>query len=115
MRGAGLLPFDHITGDTPHPGGAESDGWRKRVHGSTDPKEIAHVHVREIGSPAWRFALLFRDWLVHDTSEREGTRRRSAASLASTTSAYAEAKEPWFAEAFTRAQAWAAATNWTPR
>jgi dephospho-CoA kinase len=117
MRGAGLVPFDDITGDTPHPTGADADGWRKRVHGSTDPKEIAHVHVRETGSPAWRFTLLFRDWLVHEASEREGyaAEKRRLLGLHDTTSAYAEAKEPWFAEAFTRAHAWAAATNWTPR
>jgi dephospho-CoA kinase len=117
MRAAGLLPFDHITGDTPHPSGAEPDGWRKRVYGSTDPKEIAHVHVRENDSPAWRFALLFRDWLVHDPSERDrySAEKRRLVGLHDTTSAYAEAKEPWFAEAFARAQAWAAETNWTPR
>ncbi|HKX65842.1 MAG TPA: dephospho-CoA kinase [Intrasporangium sp.] len=117
MRVAGLLPFDHITGDTPHPDGADGDGWRKRVYGSTDPKEIAHVHVRENGSPAWRFALLFRDWLVHEASERElyATEKRRLLGLHDTTSAYVDAKEPWFAAAFTRAHAWAAATNWTPR
>ena len=95
MRGAGLVPFDDITEDTPHPG-ADADGWRKRVHGSTDPKEIAHVHVRETDSPAWRFTLLFSDWLVHEASEREGyaAEKRRLVGLHDTTSAYAEAKEP---------------------
>ena len=78
MRGAGLLRFDHLDADTPHPSGADPDGWRKRVFGSTDPGEIAHVHVREAGSPAWRFALLFRDWLSHVAGRARGLRRREA-------------------------------------
>ena len=117
MRRAGLLPYEHITGDPPHPSGADADGWRKRMYGSTDPREIAHVHVRENGSPAWRFALLFRDWLVHDASEREryAAEKRRLLNLHNSTSAYVGAKESWFAEAFSRAHAWAAATSWTPR
>jgi dephospho-CoA kinase len=117
MRGAGLLRFDHLNADTPHPGGADPDGWQKRVFGSTDPGEIAHVHVREAGSAAWRFALLFRDWLVHDASEREryAAEKHRLLGLHDTTTAYAAAKEPWFTDAFNRAQAWAAATDWTPR
>jgi dephospho-CoA kinase len=117
MRGAGLLRFDHLTADTPHPSGADPDGWKKRVFGSTDPGEIAHVHVREAGSPAWRFALLFRDWLSHVAEEREGyaAEKRRLLDLHDTTTAYAEAKEPWFTEAFPRAQGWAAETDWTPR
>jgi dephospho-CoA kinase len=117
MRGAGLLRFDHLNADTPHPGGADPDGWQKRVFGSTDPGEIAHVHVREAGSAAWRFDLLFRDWLVHDASEREryAAEKHRLLGLHDTTTAYAEAKEPWFTDAFNRAQAWATATDWTPR
>jgi dephospho-CoA kinase len=117
MRSAGLLVFDHLNADTPHPSGAEADGWRKRVFGSTDPGEIAHVHVREAGSPAWRFALLFRDWLTHVAEERDGyaAEKRRLLDLHDTTTAYADAKEPWFTEGFARAQAWAAQTDWTPR
>ena len=85
-----------------------------RVHGPEGDRARARPGD---GSPAWRFALLFRDWLVHEASERDGTaaEKRRLLGLHDTTSAYAEAKEPWFAEAFARAQAWAAATNWTPR
>ncbi len=117
MRGAGLLRFDDLNADTPHPSGADPDGWKKRVFGSTDPGEIAHVHVREAGSPAWRFTLLFRDWLSHVAEEREGyaAEKRRLLDLHDTTTAYAEAKEPWFTEAFPRAQGWAAETDWTPR
>jgi dephospho-CoA kinase len=90
--------------------------WPKRFHGSADPGRPVHVHVREVGSPGWRWALLFRDWLRADATAREeyaGLKRTLAADGPST-AAYAEAKEPWFAQVSPRAEAWAARTGWTP-
>ncbi len=43
--------------------GKDGSVWPKRFHGSCDPGRIAHVHVREVGSPGWVWALMFRDWL----------------------------------------------------
>jgi dephospho-CoA kinase len=44
--------------------------WPKRFHGGCDPARVVHVHVREVGSPGWRWALLFRDWLREDADAR---------------------------------------------
>ena len=90
--------------------------WPKRFHTSADPGRMVHLHVREVGSPGWRWALLFRDWL-----RAEGPARADYAALKERAVAehprweeYAEAKEPWFAEIDGRAQAWADATGWAP-
>jgi dephospho-CoA kinase len=70
-------------------------------------------------APNWRWALLVRDWLRADAGARAeylAVKRELAARFAAdlTTAAYAEAKEPWFAAAAPRAEAWAASTGWRP-
>ena len=96
----------------------DKDGttWPKRFHGSCDPGRVAHVHVREVGSPGWEWALRFRDWLRADAAERAGyaTMKTELATRVATTEAYAVAKEPWFDAADDRARAWAARTGWAP-
>jgi dephospho-CoA kinase len=91
--------------------------WPKRMHGNADPARVTHVHVREVGSPGWRWALLFRDWLRHDAraaAEYAAEKQRIATTGASTTD-YAEAKEPWFAAVADRAEQWADQTGWEPQ
>ena len=103
----GSIREDRSTDGTPRP---------KRVHGSCDPGRVAHVHVREVGSTGWELALLFRDWLRADAAARDeyaAVKQDLAARLATTTE-YAEAKEPWFDDAWPRARAWAARTGWVP-
>lgn len=105
--------------DTPHPEvDPDPESWRKRVHVAADPGRWANVHLRVAGSPGWRYALLFRDWLRADSRAREEYQQlklRLAHEYAGCTiSEYAEAKEPWFAAARQRAEAWAAHTGWTP-
>lgn len=88
----------------------------KRLHGSGDPGRVAHIHLRESGSPGWRWALLFRDWLRAEpaaAAEYAAEKRRIAAAVTTTTD-YTEAKEPWFAAVADRAEAWAAETRWSP-
>lgn len=90
--------------------------WPKRFHGSCDPSRVVHLHVREVGSPGWEFALLFCDWLRAEPAERDAYARLKTGLAARLTSTeeYAEAKEPWFDEAWVRARAWAASTGWAP-
>lgn len=95
----------------------DPDGtWPKRMVGTADPGRVVHCHVRADDSPAWRLALLFRDWLRAEPAELEGYSALKAelAETGLSTSDYTEAKEPWFATAFPRAEAWARATGWTP-
>ena len=83
--------------------------WGKRFYGGCDPAQVVHVHIRELGSPGWRFALLFRDWLVHVPAEREAyaAEKRRLLAIDDDTDAYVAAKEPWFDDAWRRAQEWA--------
>ncbi|HET7398434.1 MAG TPA: dephospho-CoA kinase [Intrasporangium sp.] len=116
LRRAGYVRVREITRDTPHPEGADAGGWVKRFYGGCDPGNLVHVHVRERGSAGWRFALLFRDWLIARPDEREAyaAEKRRLLALDPRTSAYVEGKEPWFSGAYERASAWARETGWTP-
>jgi dephospho-CoA kinase len=91
--------------------------WHKRVHASADPGRPTNVHLRVYGWPGQQFALLFRDWLIADAEVRAeylDLKRSAAAEGYATTGEYAEAKEPWLADAYRRAWAWADATGWRP-
>ena len=100
--------------DTVHPPAPDPSSWGKRFHGSADPGRIVHLHVREVDGPGWRYALLFRDWLRAEADERDAyaEHKRQLAQSVTTTTEYADAKEPWFVEAFGRADAWARHTGW---
>jgi len=113
----GFVRLPGLTVDTPLPGEGDHRRWAKRFHGSMDPGRAANVHVREIGSPGWVFALQFRDWLRGNPDEREryASLKRSLAPGVPSTEEYAEAKEPWFAEAYPRVLDWARNTGWMDR
>jgi dephospho-CoA kinase len=100
--------------DTPKPG--EEGPWAKRLHGSADPGRAVNLHVRFAGSPAARYALLFRDWLRADEAARDeyaALKQRLAGEHADRYG-YAEAKEPWFTTtAWPRMQRWATTSGWT--
>ncbi|MDG4788603.1 dephospho-CoA kinase [Micromonospora sp. WMMD1102] len=93
-----------------------SSRWEKRLHGSADPGRPVNLHVREINSPGWRFALLMRDHLRADPGRRAeylAVKRRLAAA-GPDLDAYAEAKEPWFDLEHRYAEEWAATAGWQP-
>jgi dephospho-CoA kinase len=100
--------------DTVHPWAPDAASWAKRFHGSSDPARVVHVHVREHGSAGWESALLFRDWLVANPTERDdyADLKRALAPKASTRTEYSIAKEPWIASALERAWVWARHTGW---
>ena len=112
MRAMGFPRVEGVRQDE----GRDGTVWAKRFHGSCDPARVAHVHVREVGSPGWEFALLFRDWLRDDAAERDGyvAMKTALASRMATSDEYAQAKEPWFGDAWRRSRAWAARTGWHP-
>ena len=84
--------------DVTHDNGKDGQDWPKRFHGSADPGRVAHVHVREVGSPGYAWALGFRDWLRSDTAARDEYAALKMDLLARGLgpSDYALAKEPWF-------------------
>ncbi len=97
--------------DAVHPWAPDPSSWRKRFHDSADPGRVAHIHVREHGSPGWESALLFRDWLTANPTERDGYAglKRALVQTEATTTAYNAAKEPWIDRALERARVWATA------
>ena len=88
------------------------DGY---LHRSADPGRIVNVQVREIDGPAWRHALLLRDWLRAQAGEREAyaALKRGLVQSATSLAEYDAAKQPWLVKAFERADAWARHTGWS--
>lgn len=114
LAGLGFPRVDGIRMD--HPTGELLDPslWVKRFHGSCDPGRIVHIHVRELGSPGWQSALLFRDWLRGDPDAADDyveVKQRLAA-VAASPGDYALAKEPWFEQVWPRITAWAQKSGW---
>lgn len=100
--------------DNPRPTG--SGRWPKRLHGSADPARPVYLHIREVDSPGWRYALLMRDHLRADPDQRAAylQLKRDLATAAPDSATYSTAKDPWFDEEHLRAEAWAAQTGWRP-
>jgi dephospho-CoA kinase len=91
--------------------------WHKRVHCSADPGRPTNVHLRVDGWPGQQFALLFVDWLRANPGAQAdylALKRRVAGETQPSTGAYADAKEPWFLDAYRRAWEWADTTGWRP-
>ena len=87
--------------------------WHKRLHCSADPGRPTNVHLRVDGWPDQQFALLFVDWLTANSEVRERYLAvKRDAERAADIASYAAAKEPWFADAYREAWAWADASGW---
>ena len=119
LAAAGYPRVTAITTDVPKPTLPDPSMWAKRFHASADPGRAVNLHVRVAGSPGWRFALCFRDWLraVPDAAADYLALKRSLAEVHAgdpSTAAYAAAKEAWFAAAEGPMEQWAAATGWAP-
>lgn len=116
LTAAGYPRVEGFVADTPRVDGGTSEVWPKRFHGSSDPGVAVHLHVREVGSPGWRWALLFRDWLRSDPAARADytALKREVEARGLSMENYAEAKEPWFDAVHPRVEEWAARTGWRP-
>jgi dephospho-CoA kinase len=108
LANAGYPRRPHITSDVPH--SHDPLLWQKRLHGAADPGRPANVHIRVDGWPNQRFALVLVDWLKANPGVRQDYLKAKRAALASQD--YAEAKEPWFLDAYDRALAWAESSGW---
>jgi dephospho-CoA kinase len=117
LADAGFPRRPDINSDTPKPLEPDPEHWRKRFHQAADPGRLVNLHVRVAGSPGWRYALLFRDWVLADTAARAEyleVKKAAAAAHPDDRYSYAEAKEPWFTTALPRAEEWARRTGWAP-
>ena len=120
LADAGFPGWPGITSDNPKPSHPDPAAWPKRLHGNADPGRAVNLHLRAVGSPGWRFALCFRDWLRDDAAARADylAEKRRVAKLHGvdkSTAGYAADKEGWFADyASPRMAAWAQRTGWQP-
>lgn len=127
LLGIGYPRLDGITSDVGKPDArstvAEFDHgdderlWHKRIHSAADPGRPANIQLRVDGWPNQQFALLFTDWLLARPAVRDdylAMKRAVAAAGHPATREYAEAKEPWFLDAYRRAWDWADASCWRP-
>ncbi len=117
LQDAGFPWRPDIDHDNPKPPG--SPVWPKRVHRSADPGRVVNLHIREVGTPGWRYALLFRDWLRADPAARAdylAIKREAGERYGGDLDAerYVEVKEPWFDAALIPAESWAATSAWVP-
>lgn len=90
----------------------DSQPGAERVHGGADPGRAVRVDVREVGSPGWRRALLVGDWLRVDEAARAEYRARAMGGGPEPASRADE--DPVAVAMPPGADAWAAATGWTP-
>jgi GrpB-like predicted nucleotidyltransferase (UPF0157 family) len=108
-----LSPFhaDHV------PAGVDDDlaNWSKRLWTRRDASSSnVNLHVRKVGSPNERLALLFRDWFrAHPAAvPAYGAIKESIAAITFDTGTYAELKDPVVDLVFVVAEAWASRANW---
>lgn len=120
LADAGFPAWPGTAADNPKPPHPDPADWAKRLHGNADPGRAVNLHVRAVGSPGWRFALCFRDWLRDDAAARADylAEKRRAAKLHGvdkSTAGYAADKEGWFTDyAAPRMDAWVQRTGWQP-
>jgi GrpB-like predicted nucleotidyltransferase (UPF0157 family) len=101
---------DHV------PEGWEGDegAWTKRLYGSPADERRVNAHVRLLGSPNERYALLFRDYLrAHDdVRDRWAETKRSIAATAQDIDSYLDVKDPLTDVLMRDAEKWAEETGW---
>lgn len=127
LLGAGYPRWEHITEDTARADARstvdrfdhqdDASLWQKRIHASADPGRPTNVHIRVDGWPGQQFALLFVDWLRNNPDARAdylAVKREAERGAGGDISAYVAVKEPWYADAYRRAWAWADSTGWRP-
>jgi dephospho-CoA kinase len=106
-----------ITGDHV-PAGMDDDParWAKRFWFRRDhPLGAANLHVRAVGSPNERLALLFRDWFrAHPGAVTAyGQFKRKLAEAMSDVDAYSDIKDPVVDLVIWVAEGWAAGAGWS--
>jgi GrpB-like predicted nucleotidyltransferase (UPF0157 family) len=92
--------------------------WRKLFffRSGSDESRRANVHVRVLGKPNQRYALLFRDYLrTHPAATAAyAALKRKLAALSPRLDIYADAKDPVCDIIIAAAEDWAAQTGWQP-
>ncbi|MFT3837318.1 MAG: GrpB family protein [Myxococcaceae bacterium] len=107
-----------ITSDHVPPGDPSGPaGWKKRYFRAPASWRPANLHVRQVGLPNFRYALLFRDYL-RASAPAAAAYAQVKIALArlhpDDPEAYYEVKDPVCDLIMGAAEHWAAATRWSP-
>jgi GrpB-like predicted nucleotidyltransferase (UPF0157 family) len=102
---------DHV------PSGWEGDSaaWDKLLFGPPASERPSNVHVRVVGSPNERYALLFRDFLRANDRARDlwgSFKKRLAQEMQGDRELYADLKDPATDVLLATAEQWARAAAW---
>ncbi len=114
-RGYRRLPYghDHVpAGDVSDPELWVKQVWTRRGHPSGD----VNLHMRVVGSPNERLALLFRDWLrAHqDAVAGYGRFKLALAAAVDDLDIYTDIKDPVVDVVVAAAGRWVSDTCWRP-
>jgi GrpB-like predicted nucleotidyltransferase (UPF0157 family) len=104
---------DHVpAGRADDPGRWAKRLWSRRGH----PDGDVNLHVRVVGSPNERFALLFRDWFRANPAAVPAYAffKRSLAAITPDVGTYVEVKDPVVDLVVSVAEPWAAGVGWHP-
>ena len=107
------IKADHVpAGRIDDPGLWSKRLWLRRIPGATD----VNLHVRRVGSPNERLALLFRDWFrMHaDAVVAYGAFKFALSQVCEDTGSYAEMKDPIVDVILVAAEEWASVAGWQP-
>jgi dephospho-CoA kinase len=116
LLAAGLIRLTGPCWDTARDGTTRDKAYATNA----DPARHINCHLRPADSPAWREAVLLRDWLrAHPAGAREyATLKHRLAAQAGdgvedyAVEVYAKAKAPFVSHALDLAEQWAARTGW---
>lgn len=104
---------DHI----PAGESGSTDGWNKLFFRQRPGQRPCHIHVRQLGNPNHRYALLFRDYLRHHDGARlsmERIKQALARLHPDDADAYYAVKDPVCDLIWHAANEWAVASGWRP-
>lgn len=122
LAGAGMIEvlYDPPADDHVPPGwygNDPSETWIKLFASAPPGERPVHVHVRVVGSPNERYALLFRDFMRAHPDARDAWAifKTELARIADDVEDYVEVKDPATDVVMVVAERWAAETGWNPR
>lgn len=112
---AGFQPKLHVKDHVPKGMDANPDLWCKQLVIEKPGERRANIHLRKIGNPNQRYAILFRDYLrAHPNSSQtiELIKRELARYHPNDMDAYYDIKDPVYDLIWDAAQGWAQRINW---
>lgn len=115
LSGGGFVKHPDVNADHLPPGFGEGrEAWSKYFFMQPKGQRRINVHVRRIGNPNQRYAILFRDYLIahHDMATAYGELKKRLAVSLINDSAYPDVKDPAVDLIYLAAEQWASHIGW---